>query len=198
VSERRSLVALAMRVSGVSVAWSLVVGTVAVGSGVAESSLALVALGLESLIDGSASVMLVWRFGVERRDPDRARRMEHVASRVIAITLLVVAAYVAAQAVRALVTGSEPDGEVAGVVIAAASIVVLPFLAVAKFRLARRLESAALRGDGVLTAAGAVLAFAVLLGLVGNGAFGWWWSDAVAALLIAAFLARDGWTTLSS
>jgi divalent metal cation (Fe/Co/Zn/Cd) transporter len=187
-----------MGVSGVSVAWSLVVGTVAVGSGVAESSLALVALGLESLIDGSASVMLVWRFGVERRDPDRARRMEHVASRVIAITLLVVAAYVAAQAVRALVTGSEPDGEVAGVVIAAASIVVLPFLAVAKFRLARRLESAALRGDGVLTAAGAVLAFAVLLGLVGNGAFGWWWSDAVAALLIAAFLARDGWTTLSS
>jgi cation diffusion facilitator family transporter len=191
------LVAAAVRVSSISIGWSLVVGIVAVVIGVAESSLALVALGLESLIDGSASVMLVWRFGVERRDPDRARRVEHVASRVIAVTLLVVAAYVTAQAVRALVTGSEPDGAVAGVVIAAASIVVLPFLAVAKFRLARRLESAALRGDGVLTTAGAVLACAVLLGLVGNGAFGWWWSDAAAALLIAAFLARDGWATLS-
>jgi cation diffusion facilitator family transporter len=198
LSERHALVLAAVRVSGMSVAWSLVVGTVAVVSGVAEHSLALVALGLESLIDGSASVMLVWRFRVEQRDPDRARRVEHVASRVIAITLLVVAAYVTAQAVRALVIGSEPEGEVAGVVIAAASIVVLPFLAIAKFRLARRLGSVALRGDGVLTAAGAVLAFAVLLGLVGNGAFGWWWSDAVAALLIAAFLARDGWTTLSS
>lgn len=192
------MVAAAVRVSSISIAWSLVVGSVAVVIGIAESSLALVALGLESLIDGSASVMLVWRFGVERRDPDRARRVEHVASRVIAVTLLVVAAYVTAQAVRALVTGSEPDGEVAGVVIAGASIVVLPFLAVVKFRLARRLQSAALRGDGVLTAAGAVLACAVLLGLVGNGAFGWWWSDAVAALLIAAFLARDGWATLSS
>jgi divalent metal cation (Fe/Co/Zn/Cd) transporter len=180
-----------MRVSSISVAWSLVVGSAAVVSGVAAHALALVALGLESLVDGSASIVLVWRFGVERRDPDRARRVERIAHRFIAVTLLVVAVYVAVQAIRALVAGAEPDRVTAGIVIAVASIVVLPFLAVAKFRLARRLQSAALRGDGVLTATGAVLAGAVLLGLVVNEAFGWWWSDAAAAVVIAAFLGRE-------
>jgi cation diffusion facilitator family transporter len=181
-----------------SVAWSFVVGIVAVVSGVTAHALALIALGLESMIDGSASVVLVWRFGVERRDPDRAHRVERLASRLIAVTLLVVAVYVAAQAIRALLTRAEPDGVAAGVVIAVAAIAVLPFLAIAKFRLARRLESAALRGDAVLTATGAILAFAVLLGLVVDSVFGWWWSDAVAAVVIAAFLGREGWNARSS
>jgi cation diffusion facilitator family transporter len=193
MSGRRSLVTAAVRVSSLSVAWSLVVGTVAVVSGVAAHALALVALGLESLVDGSASMVLVWRFEIERRDPDRARRVERIAHWFIAVTLTVVALYIAAQAIRALVTGAEPDSVTAGIVIAVASIAVLPFLAIAKFRLARRLQSAALRGDGILTATGAVLGVAVLLGLVVNEAFGWWWSDAAAAALIAAFLGREAW-----
>ena len=197
MSGRRSFLRAAIRVSIVSVAWSLVVGAIAVIAGVAAHALALVALGLESIVDGSASVVLVWRFEVERRDPDRARRVEGVAHWFIAVTLMVVAVYVAAQAIRALATGAEPDGVTAGIFIAIASIVVLPFLAVAKFRLARRLESAALRGDGVLTATGAGLAIAVLLGLVVDGGFGWWWSDAAAAALIAAFLGREAWYSFS-
>jgi divalent metal cation (Fe/Co/Zn/Cd) transporter len=198
VSGRRSLVTAAIRVSSVSVVWSLLVGTLAVIAGVSAHALALVALGLESIVDGSASVVLVWRFEVERRDPDRARRVERVAHWFNAVTLLVVAVYVAAQAIRALATGAEPDGVTAGIVIAVASMVVLPFLAVAKLRLARRLQSAALRGDGILTATGAVLASAVLLGLVVNETFGWWWSDAGAAVLIAAFLGREAWNSFSN
>ena len=193
MSDRRSLVSAAVRVSILSVAWSLVVGTVAVVSGVAAHTLALVALGLESLVDGSASMVLVWRFEIERRDPGRARRVERIAHWFIAVTLTVVAVYIAAQAIHTLVTGAEPDSVTAGIVIAVASIIILPFLAMAKFRLARRLQSPALRGDGVLTATGAVLGVAVLLGLVVNEAFGWWWSDAAAAIVIAAFLGLESW-----
>jgi divalent metal cation (Fe/Co/Zn/Cd) transporter len=190
---RRPLVLAAIRATGVSVAWAILVGGAAVVSGAVAHSLGLVGFGLNSMIDGSASAVLIWRFRVEQRDPDRAHRVEHAAHRIVGITMMIVAAYIAAQAVRSLIIRTEPRDTTVGAVIAVASLLVLPLLAAVKLRLAGQLDSRALRGDGLLTTAGAVLAVTVLVSLALNAAFGWWWSDAVVALLIAGFLGAEGW-----
>jgi divalent metal cation (Fe/Co/Zn/Cd) transporter len=92
---------------------------------------------------------------------------------------------------------SSPDRSTPGLVLSSASILVLPVLARAKLRLSSSLQSRALRGDGILSLAGAVLAGITLLSLALNSALGWWWSDAVAALGIAAFMLREGWRTFN-
>ena len=95
-------------------------------------------------------------------------------------------------AVVALANHSHPGRTAVGVALTGASVLVLPVLARAKLRLAQQLGSSALRGDGVLSLAGAALAAATLVSLVVESALGWWWADAVAALLIAGTLLREG------
>jgi divalent metal cation (Fe/Co/Zn/Cd) transporter len=190
--ERVALVRTAVRVSWFSVVWSIVVGVAALVSGFAAGSLALIGFGLDSVIDSSASVVLVWRFRVEGLRPHHAERVERVAARAVGITLIVIALYIVAGSAHSLATGSSPETSALGITLAAISVVVLPGVAVWKVRLAGRLSSRALRGDGMLTGAGAVLALVTLLAIVVDNTFGWWWSDAVAAILIAAFLASEG------
>ena len=148
-------------------------------------------LGLTALLDSSASVVLVWRFRRERHDPVGAERLERRAQALVAFTMLVIAAYVAMQSIRALIDGSDPEVSAFGLILATASLVMLPWLALLKLRVASRLASRALRGDGVLTAASAALAAVALAALLVNAAFGWWWADPTAALLIAAALAVE-------
>ena len=186
----------AVRVSGCSVVWSLTVGVAALFSGTVSASLALIAFGLSSIVDGSASVVLVWRFSIEGNQPERAHRVERLAERVLSITLLVVAVFLLASAVHALVAHDEPGDSAVGTVIAVASLVVLPILAVRKFKLAAAIPSRALRSDGILTTAGAVLAVVTLVALVLNETLHWWWADSVAAAAIALVLGREGLTGL--
>jgi divalent metal cation (Fe/Co/Zn/Cd) transporter len=192
IDTRRHLLRSAMLVSVVSVVWSTAVGGAGISVALLTDSVALLTFGLGSVLDALASAVLVWRFGVETRAPHHGERLEMIAHRVIGVALLVTAIYVAIVAVVHLVEGARAESSTVAVCIAAGSILVLPFLAVAKFRLARRLPSRALRGDGVLTAMGAALAAAALLGLVLSDAFGWWWADAASALVIATALAREG------
>ncbi len=196
-STRQSLVRSAIRFSALSVAWSVIAGGASVAFGVATGSLALMGFGLDSVIDGSASAVLIWRFADEQRQANRAARVEHVAGRVVGTTMLCAAAYIAVQAVRSLLGHSLRHHSIIATTVAAASVVVLPFLAYFKLSLARQLQSGALRGDGVLSAAGAVLASVALLGLRLDDAFGWWWADPAAALVIASALAREGRRTFS-
>ena len=193
---RLGLTRSAMWACGATVVWALGVGIAAIGVGTADRSLALVGFGLNSLVDGSASAVLVWRFSLEGRSADRANRVEHVALRLVGAALLSAATYVAVQAVRDLTTPSGPTPTTLAILLAGVSVLVLPLLAFIKLRLARKLGSTALRGDGVLSAAGASLASAALLGLVLSNAFGWWWADSIAALIIGTVLAREGWRAL--
>lgn len=153
-----------------------------------DGSLALGGFALSALLDSSASAMLVWRFTKEQRDPTAAETFERRAQAGIALAMLLVGLYIGQQAVRALVGGSRPEASAFGVGLAAMSLVVLPLLARMKLRLASRLGSAALRGDGVLTLAATVLAAITLTALLLDSAFAWWWSDPIAALLIATAL----------
>jgi divalent metal cation (Fe/Co/Zn/Cd) transporter len=189
---RLRLTKAAVRACGASVIWAAAVGVAAVAAGVASRSIALVAFGLDSVVDGSASAALVWRFGAERRSSDRAEHVEAFALRLIRAALLLAAAYVSVQAIWNLATRSRPMVGGVGIVLSGTSVVVLSVLAWVKLRLARQLESHALRGDGILSAAGATLAIAALLGLLLAHALDWWWADSIAALAISGALAAEG------
>ena len=190
-SDRAELVASALRLSYFTIAWNGAVGIAALVVSVIDGSLALAGLALTALLDSSASVVLVWRFRTERHDPVAAERLERRALAWVALTMLVVALYVGVQSIRALRDGSDPDASAFGVILATASLVVLPWLGLLKLRVASRLASRALRGDGMLTAASAALAAVALAALLANSAFGWWWADPAAALLIATALAVE-------
>lgn len=181
----------AVRLSVASVVWNAVAGATATVAGILTGSLALLGFGLDSVVDGAASCILIWRFQSEGRNPARAAEVEHRAARAVGVALMLIGFYVGARAVIALATHSETGTAVVGIVIAAASVAVLPPLAHAKRRAGDELGSRALRGDSVLTAMGAVLAAAALLGIAAARLLGWWWADSAAGLGIALILVRE-------
>ena len=189
--ERPSLLASALRVSYFTIVWNGVVGAAALLVGVTTGSLALAAFALNALLDSTASVMLVRRFRRERSDPVAGECLERRAQTWVIAAMYAVALYVGVQAIRALIKGSHPEPSALGFGIAMASLLVLPALAVMKLRLGGRLESPALRGDGVLTVAAAALAAVTLLALAANSLLDWWWADPAAALVICAALAAE-------
>jgi len=186
----------ATRWSVLSLLWASLVGATALVAGLAVSSVALVGFGANSILDGSASAVLVWRFRHERLSTAEVDAVERRAALAVGTAMSGVALYLIVSAISALATHSVPDRSVVGIVLTAASVCVFPVLARAKLRLAAALQSRALRGDGVLSLAGAVLAAATLTSLVLDAAFDWWWADAVAALLISAMLLAEGMRTI--
>jgi divalent metal cation (Fe/Co/Zn/Cd) transporter len=191
-SDRADLLVSALRLSFFTIAWNGAVGAAAVAVSAMDGSLALASFGLSALLDMSASAVLVWRFRKEQGDPVAAERLERRAQSWIVLAMLAVALYAGVQAVRALVVGSHPETSAFGVILAAVSLAVLPWLGWRKLRVASHLASRALRGDGILTAAAAVLAAAALTALLLNSRLAWWWADPAAALLIASALAVEG------
>jgi divalent metal cation (Fe/Co/Zn/Cd) transporter len=177
---------------GLSVAWAVVAGATALIAGIAVGSVALIGFGADSVVDGSASAVLVWRFGAERSGASNVDVVERRAARAVGGILVLIGVYLAVAAVFALASHSHPEHTAVGVALTAASVLVLPVLARAKLRLAEQLGSSALHGDGVLSLAGSALAAATLVSLLVESAFGWWWADAVAGLLIAVTLLREG------
>ena len=170
----------------------MLVGTASLVAGFEAGAVALVGFGAGAFVDACASVVLVWRFRLERVGRAETDRLENLAARAVAVVLMLVGAYLTASAISELVSAVEPKRSTAGIVLTAASLVVLPILARRKLALAGPLGSRALRGDGLLSLAGASLALATLLSVALDQALGWWWSDAVAALLIASLLVAEG------
>jgi divalent metal cation (Fe/Co/Zn/Cd) transporter len=186
----------ALILSAASIAWSGVVGGLAIFAALASGSLTLLGFGVDAVIDATASAVLIWRFRVEARQPERAARVERIAERVVGLALIALAIYLVVGALRALMQGAHPEASVLSLALLIASVVVLPPLAIAKYRVAAGLGSGALRLDSILTAVAAALAAISLVSLAASAAFGLWWADAVAALIVAAIIAREGWTSL--
>jgi divalent metal cation (Fe/Co/Zn/Cd) transporter len=189
--ERAALIETALRLSFVTIGWNGIVGASALAAAFVSASPALAGFALNALLDSSASVVLVWRFRRERKSPAAAAHLERRAVGWIAMAMLLVALYVGVQAMRALASGSHPKESVFGAVLAALSLVFLPWLGTRKLQVGTRLRSPSLRGDALLTLAAAALAGLTLAALVLNAALGWWWADPVAALVIAAGLGAE-------
>jgi divalent metal cation (Fe/Co/Zn/Cd) transporter len=164
-------------------------GGVAILAGILAGSIALIGFGLDSAIEGFASVVIIWRFAGSRMFSQRA---ENRAQRLVALQFFVLAPYVAFESVRALATGERPDATLLGIGLATASVIVMPMLAIAKQRIADEIGSAATRGEGRQNMLCAYLAGALLVGLLGNALAGAWWLDPLVGLLIAGVAVKEG------
>jgi divalent metal cation (Fe/Co/Zn/Cd) transporter len=179
----------ARALSWLSLVWMGAEGAIAITAGILAGSIALIGFGIDSAIEGAASLVIVWRFTGHRL---LSRAAEQRAQKLVAVQFFLLAPYVAFEAVRHLVTAHEADISVLGMVLTATSLIGMPFLGIAKQRLARTLGSSATHGEGAQNLLCAYLAGAVFLGLAGNALFGWWWLDPIAALLVAAVALREG------
>jgi divalent metal cation (Fe/Co/Zn/Cd) transporter len=175
--------------SWLSLAWMGAEGVIALAAGIAAGSIALVSFGLDSFIEGFASLVIVWRFTGSRLHSHTA---EVRAQKLVAVQFFVLAPYVAFEALHKLWTAEEPSTSWLGIALVTSSLIGMPALGIAKRRLADRLGSVATRGEGTQNLLCAYLAAAVLAGLLGNALFGLWWLDPVAALVVAAVAVREG------
>ena len=175
--------------SWLSLAAMSVEGVVAIAAGVAAGSIALVGFGLDSAVEGFASVIIIWRFTGSRVMSQDA---EHLAQKLVAVQFFILAPYVAVESVRALAGGEHAEVSVVGMLLAVFSLITMPLLGVAKQRIADRIGSAATKGEGRQNVLCAYLAGALLVGLGANALVGAWWLDPVVGLLIAAVAVKEG------
>jgi divalent metal cation (Fe/Co/Zn/Cd) transporter len=188
-TERERLVARARFLAWLGIGWHAVEAAVAVGAGIAASSIALVGFGADSVVESVAGFILIWRFGASRQASEAA---EQRAYRLIAVTFWVIAAYVGFEAIRQLAGGSHPETSWIGIGLAAVTLVTMPPLAWAKSKVAEALGSAATKAEGRQNMLCAYLSAGLLVGLGANALLGWWWADPAAALLIAGVAVREG------
>jgi divalent metal cation (Fe/Co/Zn/Cd) transporter len=170
-------------------AWHIVEFAIAVGAGIAAGSIALVAFGVDSLIEVAAGLTIVWRFSGSRLASATSERR---AQQIIAFSYFLLAAYVAVESARDLASGNEPGVSWVGIGLAAFTAPTMPLLARAKRRVGHALGSAATVGEGGQNMICAYLSVALLAGLLLNALVGWWWADPLAALVIGAVAVREG------
>ena len=187
--DRDRLIGRAKALSWLSLAWMTVEGVVAITAALVAGSVALLGFGIDSAIEGVASVIVIWRFTGPRRLSEHAERQ---AQKAVAVSFFLLAPYIAQDAIRALINGDRPSTSWVGIGLAVSSIVVMPLLGRAKQRVGERLGSGATAGEGAQNLLCAYMAAGVLVGLAANAALGWWWLDPVIALVIAAIAIREG------
>lgn len=171
-----------------TLSWNVIEAAVAIGAGLLAGSVALVGFGADSVIESLSGAVLLWRLQHHVQDEERERR----ALRLVGISFLILAAYVAWEATHSLLSREEPHASLPGIILAALSVVVMPLLARAKRRVAGRLDSRALHADSRQTDLCAWLSAILLAGLGLNAWLGWWWADPVAAWLMVPIIAREG------
>jgi divalent metal cation (Fe/Co/Zn/Cd) transporter len=172
-----------------SLAWMTVEGALGLLAGFQANSIALVGWALSSVVEGLASVIVIWRFTGARTLSETS---ETRAQKAVAISFWLLAPYVAIESIRNLLTREMPETTLLGIGLTISSLLLMPALGIAKQRLGNRLSSGATAGEGAQNLLCAYLASAVLVGLVGNSLLGWWWLDPVAGLLIAAVAIKEG------
>lgn len=175
------------RLEYLSLGWTLIEAAVGLLAGWLAGSIALVGFGADSVIEGLSSAVLLWRL----RSPAAEARREALALRLVGLCFLMLAFYVGFEAIHALVRHELPAPSPVGIGLAVLAIIFMPLLAQAKRRVAARLKSAALAADSRQSSLCAYLSAILLGGLCLNAAFGWWWADPVAALVMVPIILRE-------
>jgi len=185
---------IAHRLVVATMGYNAIEAGVALASGIVAHSIALIGFGLDSVIELAAAAVLLWRLRLERRgaDEESVERTERRVLVFVGITFLLLAAYVGFEAVWTLRNHEAAAESTVGIVLAAASLVLMPLISWAKLRAAAKIGSGALRAEAKETLACSYLSFTLLLGLVCNAVAGWWWADPLAALLMVPWLVREG------
>jgi divalent metal cation (Fe/Co/Zn/Cd) transporter len=190
---RRERLHHALRLEYLTVGWNVVEGTVAITAATLAGSVALLGFGIDSFVEMASGLVLLWRLRAEsrHRDAEAVRRIDRRARKLVAVSLLMLAAWVATDAVHTLWTAERPSPTLVGIVLTLVSMAVMRWLAQAKRNAARALHSHALESDAAQTSICFWLSVIVLAGIGLNRLFGWWWADPVAALGMAVFLVRE-------
>ena len=195
---RSALVRRGLGLEYITVGWNVVEGAVSVAAALSAGSVALLGFGMDSFVETISGVILIWRLRAERgvRDHEDIERLDRRAHKLVAASLFALAAYIAVEAAKTLVTRERPDSTLVGLIVTPVSMLVMWYLARAKRRAAAALESRAMLADSFQTTACFWLSFVTMVGIGLNAAFGWWWADPVAALGMTWFLvseAREAW-----
>ncbi len=193
---RTDLLARGRHLELITVAWNSLEALASIGAGLLAGSIALVAFGLDSVIETFSGAALLWRLHHTNDAPERREHSERIALRFVGISFALLAVYVAADSIYSLLNREVPDHSWFGIAIAIASVIAMPLLARAKRRVASQISSNALHADSRQTDICAYLSVILLAGLVLNALFGLWWADPVAGLVMVPIIGREAFEAL--
>ena len=189
----RRLHRFAWGLTATTIAWNSIEAIIAVVSGLLARSIALVGFGLDSIVEVSSALIIVWRLFSHRDDEEANERAEQRAVRLIALSFFAIAIYVTVDSVMKLLgRGEPPERSQVGLILVGLSLCVMPALMWAKRQVAHRLGSVALDADANQTKICTYLSAVVLIGLGANALLAWWWMDPLAGLVVAGLAIKEG------
>lgn len=181
-----------------TVGWNVIEGIIAIAAGVIAGSIALVGFGLDSYIEVASGLVLIWRLRKHGfSDDEEEEAAEKKAVFFVGATFFLLTFYVLYESGKKLIFQEQPEESLIGIILAAVSLIVMPFFALYKKKIAIEIKSRALRADALETLACSYLSLTLLLGLGANYLFSWWWADPVAALAMVYFLVKEGWEAIT-
>lgn len=190
-THRINLVRRGLNLEYLTIAYNSLEGLIAIVAGFIAGSIALVGFGFDSVIEVTSGAVLLWRLHADI-DEEWRERVEAVTLRVVGVCFLALALYVGYEAISSLVYRESPERSVPGILLAVASLIVMPLLARAKREVARNMNSGAMMADAKQTEFCTYLSAILLGGLLINALFGWWWADPVAAVVMVPIIAKEG------
>lgn len=189
--QREAVIQRGKRLEHLTIGWNCLEGLAAMIAGSVARSISLVGFGLDSFIEVASALALLWRISVDE-DAHRRERHEGVALRAVGVCFLALAAFVAYESISDLLHRHATERSVPGIIVACAALVVMPLFSRAKKRVSRELGSVAMKADAKQADFCAWLSGILLAGLLLNAAFGWWWADPAAALIMVPLIAKEG------
>jgi divalent metal cation (Fe/Co/Zn/Cd) transporter len=191
ILDRQVLAERARRLEYFTIGWNTLEGLIAVAAGAIAGSISLVGFGVDSFIEVTSGVALLWRMLVDS-DELKRERVEVTTVRVVGACFIALAVYVAYEAITDLVQRKSPEHSIAGIVLACVSLIVMPLLSRGKQKVGSALKSKAMKADAKQTEFCTYLSAILLAGLLLNAGWGLWWADPVAALVMVPIIAREG------
>jgi len=188
---RHAIALRGKRLEYFTIAWNSLEGAVAIAAGLVAGSISLISFGVDSFIEVISGAALLWRISLDAHE-DQRERIEQVTLRIVGACFVALAAYVGYEGLRNLIEKKTPEHSLPGVIIACASLIVMPLLSRAKRRVASGLKSAAMNADAKQTEFCTYLSAILLGGLLLNAIFNLWWADPVAALIMVPIIAKEG------
>ncbi len=194
LQSRQKQLRLGIWIEIIALLWMVIEASIAIIAGFASHSVSLEGFGIDSIIELVAGSILLWRLLVEQRggSSDAVSKAERRASWITCICLFGLALYIVIASAIALLTQSRPQVFQWGIGVAIAAAIIMPLLWQGKLRVAKRIGSASLKADAMCSVTCAYMSFTLLVGLILNTIFGFWWADALAALALVYFIVREG------
>ena len=183
-----------LRLEYFTVGYNIIEAVASLAFGLAAHSIALVGFGLDSIVESLSGLVLIWRLRQHGKIPkEKEKEIENKAMKFVAISFFILGAYLLFESTEKLILREIPQPSLPGIVIAIASMIIMPILTVKKYTIGKEIESDALIADSKETLACAFLSLALLLGLGSNYFIGFWQADPIVGLIIVLFLLREGW-----